>query len=45
MCEVVNEEGGDQIVGCRNNISRASVPHSEWVSLVHCVPKKGGIRL
>jgi hypothetical protein len=20
-----------------------SVPHSEWVSTVHCVPKKGGL--
>jgi hypothetical protein len=34
------EEGGYQVVG-RQNIY--PVPHSELVSPIHCVPKKGGL--
>jgi hypothetical protein len=41
MHEVVNKE----VIKLFNDMIIYPVPHSEWVSPVHCVPKKGGITI
>ena len=39
MCDVVKKE----VIKLLNAGIIYPVPHSEWVSPVHCVPKKGGL--